>query len=89
MEKCEILDIMRGAIINVSPYAEDLVSNKREFQNLNVCFVDLGINSIDYAEIMLIVMDKLNLDFSLDIFTGTNRIIDAVNIVYDLKDTAI
>ena len=89
MDKLAILDIMRRTIVDVAPFAEDLLENSGDLKNLRVCFVDLGINSINYAEIMLIVMDKLNLDFSLEIFTRTNNISDAVDIVYGLKSRTI
>lgn len=90
MEKPEILDVIREAIMDISPYAENLATaTDRDLKNSNVCFVDLGINSINYAEIMLIVMDKLNLNFSLDMFTRTNNINDAVDILHDLKSARV
>jgi acyl carrier protein len=83
MDKHEILNIIQSAIIEVSPGAEALLAT-REDKNQDVFFVDLGINSIDYAEITYFVMEKLNVDYPLDIFTCTNRINDVVEIFYDL-----
>ncbi len=47
------------------------------------CFVDLGINSIDYAEIMAIVMERLDIDMPLEEFVNTNNILEVVNIFID------
>ena len=45
------------------------------------CFVDIGINSIDYAEILSIAMEKLGVDIPLEEFANTNNITDVVNIL--------
>ncbi|MES2674910.1 MAG: hypothetical protein V4660_11775 [Pseudomonadota bacterium] len=83
MDKHEILNIIHSAIIDVSPCAEELLATLKS-KSQNVFFVDLGINSIDYAEITYFVMEKLNVDYPLDIFTCTNRINDVVEIFYEL-----
>lgn len=83
MERHEILSIIHDAILEVSPFAaEQLVD--RDIKNQDTLFIELGINSIDYAEIASIIMDHLNLDLSLDIFTRTNHIGDVVEIFYKL-----
>jgi hypothetical protein len=84
MEKLEILDIIHSAIFEVSSYATDILMNSDSIMKQNICFIDLGINSIDYAEIADIVMRKLHIEHSLDIFTSTNSISDAADIFYDL-----
>lgn len=84
MKKYEIFNMVHNAIIEVSPESADLFPKLDESKNNDLFFVDLGINSIEYAEIANIVMDKLNIVHSLDIFTCTNRISDVVEIFYDL-----
>jgi hypothetical protein len=84
MDKREILNMIHSAILEVAPYALDLLTLKKADKNQGLCFVDLGINSINYAEIAHIVMGKLHVDYPLDVFTRTNRIDDVVEIFYDL-----
>lgn len=83
MEKQKIWEIIYNAIVEVSPCAEEFLKNTMNFGE-KICFVDLGINSIDYAEIAHIVMGKLDVNHSLDIFCCTNRISDAVDIFHKL-----
>ncbi len=83
MTKLEILNTIHGAITEVSPSAAEVLSLKGDKIN-DSFFVDLGINSINYAEIAYITMSKLNLVQPIDIFTCTNRISDIANILYDL-----
>ncbi|MES2824518.1 MAG: phosphopantetheine-binding protein [Pseudomonadota bacterium] len=84
MEKHDILNIIHCAIVEVSPCAAEYLAKKNSDRKQDIFFVDLGINSIDYAEIAHFVMGKLNIDFPLDIFTRTNRLDDVVEIFYDL-----
>lgn len=84
MEKHEICSIVHSAIVEASPGAAEFFTRKAEENSPDVFFVDLGINSIDYAEIANIVMDKLNIAHSLEIFTRTNRVNDVIEIFYDL-----
>jgi acyl carrier protein len=49
----------------------------------HVCFVDLGINSISYAEIVTIAMEKLDVNIPLDDFGKTNCIADVVDIFFN------
>jgi acyl carrier protein len=84
MDRREILNIIYGAIIEVSPYTLDFLTKVNEDRSRDFFFVDLGINSINYAEIAHIVMDKLKVSYPLDIFARTNRINDVVDIFYDL-----
>lgn len=82
MEKHEILKIIHSAIIEVSPYAADILE-KQENKDTKYFFVDLGINSIDYAQIALILMHKLDIDISIEVFASTNSISDVVKIFYE------
>jgi acyl carrier protein len=84
MDKREILNVVYDAIIEVAPYTADFLTKKSESGNHNFFLVDLGVNSINYAEIAQIVMDKLHLVCPLDVFTCTNRIDDVAEIFYDL-----
>jgi acyl carrier protein len=84
MDRREILNIIHSAIIEVSPYTVDFLTKTNEDRSRDFFFVDLGINSINYAEIAHIVMGKLNVNYPLDMFTRTNRINDVVEIFYDL-----
>lgn len=83
MDRYEILNIIRSAIIEVSPYAAGLMPMKA-VGNQDFFLVDLGINSIDYAQVVLIVMNKLDIDFPIDVFARTNSINEVVDIFYDL-----
>ena len=79
MERHEAFSVIQNAILEVSPFAaEQLGSLNIEKQDTS--FIELGINSIDYAEIASIVMGHLDIDHSLDIFTNTNRISEVVDI---------
>ncbi len=89
MDKHEILNIVHSAIVEVSPSAVELLKKRNRESSQDFFFVDLGINSIDYAEIAHFVMSKLSIDFPLDIFTCTNRISDVVEIFYDLTSIEV
>jgi acyl carrier protein len=84
MKKQEILEIINEAIIEASPEAAELFKKNVANKNKDIFFVDLGINSIEYAEIAYIVMNKLNVDHPLDIFVHTNCVNDVLDICYDL-----
>lgn len=84
MEKQEILEIVHDAIIEASPESVELFEKNIKAKNYDIFFVDLGINSIEYAEIAYIVMDKLDIHYPLEIFTHTNRVNDVIDICYDL-----
>ena len=84
MNRQQILDTIHGAITEVSPYASDLLMNASDIDRQHIYFVDLGINSIDYTEIALIVMSKLNVDLPIDVFTQTNCVNDVVDMFYEL-----
>ena len=84
MEKYEILNIVYSTIIENFPSAAEFLEQGRQDLKQDIFFVDLGINSIDYAEIAHIVMDKLNIKHSLDVFTRSNRINEVVEIFHDL-----
>jgi hypothetical protein len=89
MKKFEIFNMVHNAIIEVSPESADFFPAVDESKSSDLFFVDLGINSIEYAEIANIVMDKLNIVHSLDIFTCTNRISDVVEIFYELTSVKL
>lgn len=84
MKKQEILEMIHGAVIEISPDAAELFEKNVAAKNGEVFLVDLGINSIEYAEIAHILMDKLNIDQSLEAFAHTNRVNDVVDICIDL-----
>lgn len=90
MEKNEILNMLYEAITEISPYTSELLSTSFGSTNFgirsqdNVCLVDLGINSIDYAQICHILMNRLKVSCSLEVFTSTNNINDIVDIFYEM-----
>lgn len=84
MKKQEILEIIRDAIIEASPEAAELFEKNVAAKNRDIFFVDMGINSIEYAEIAYIVMNKLKVDCPLEIFARTNLVNDVVDICFDL-----
>lgn len=86
MERDAITSIVYGAIAEVSNYAGEILAENRNLEDQEVCLVDLGINSIDYAEIAMIVMDNLKISHSLDIFTRTNKLREVVDIFYELQE---
>lgn len=83
MKRQDILNIVYDAIIEVSPHTAKALG-KRDDDNQDIFLVDLGINSIDYAEIVYIIMNNLQLTQRNDIFTCTNRIADVIDILYKL-----
>lgn len=87
MEKSEIIRVIYSAIVEVSPYAAESLS-KIKGGDENIFLVDLGINSIDYAQIANMVMNDLNIDRSLDVFARTNSIPEIVDIFFELMPAA-
>jgi acyl carrier protein len=87
MNQHEIFQIICSAIIEVSSVASDLLGNIDDSKKEDLYFIDLGINSIDYAEIAHIVMGKLNLQYPLDIFAQTNNIKEASKIFHKLASS--
>lgn len=85
MKRFEILNIIYDVISEVSPSAATMLPMGAD-KMPDIFFVDLGINSIDYAEIAHTVMDRLNVVQPIDIFTCTNRISDVVDILYNLAN---
>lgn len=83
MERHDIFNIIQNAILEVSPFAAEQLAS-RDIERQDTLFIELGINSIDYAEIASIIMGHLNIDHSLDIFTKTNHINDVVDIFHKL-----
>jgi acyl carrier protein len=79
MERHEAFSVIQNAILEVSPFAAEQLGG-RDIEKQDASFIELGINSIDYAEIASIVMGHLDIDQSLDIFTSTNRISEVVDI---------
>jgi acyl carrier protein len=84
MEKYEILNVIYSAIAEASPNTAELLVEKASDKTQDFFLVDLGLNSINYAEIASIVMGHFDITHTLDIFTHTNRISDLVEIFYDL-----
>ena len=85
MEKQHILQIFQDAIAEISPYAVEILTQVERGKNPDPLLIELGINSIDYAQIANIVMDKLSIDAALDIFTCTNRVSEVVEIFHRLS----
>lgn len=84
MTKYETLSVLHSAIAEVSPDAARTLASLAPEITSKMYLIDLGINSIDYAEVAYIVMDNLNISGSVDIFSNTNRIGDLVDILYTL-----
>lgn len=84
MTKYETLTVLRSAIAEVSPEAARTLSNLTPEDISKMYLIDLGVNSIDYAEVAYIVMEKLDISQSIDVFSNTNRIGDLVEILYEL-----
>lgn len=85
MTKYETLTVLRSAIAEVSPDAARTLASLAPEVISKMYLIDLGVNSIDYAEVAYIVMDKLGISQSIDIFSNTNRIGDLVEILYGLR----
>lgn len=88
MDKVEIISVVYGAIIEVSPFARDLLAKRSAKSISDLQFVDLGINSIDYAEIAQIVMARLNIALPIEVLARTNSINDVVDLVSDEVKTS-
>lgn len=84
VDKGEILESLYAAISEVSPFAVDLLAKTGQKVDRKTLLVDLGINSIDYAQVAHMVMEQLNINCSLDIFTKTNSISGIVDVLYQL-----
>ncbi|WNO11146.1 phosphopantetheine-binding protein [Teredinibacter sp. KSP-S5-2] len=85
MDKSDIYSLVESAIKEVSPYAAEFLKNKEKDVVKDTYLIDLGINSIDYAEVVSMVMGNLEIQHSLDIFTRTNRINDVIHILHNLS----
>ena len=83
MDAREIFNIVQEAIVEVSPLAKEILST-RSIEGKDALFMELGINSIDYAEIAYIVMSRLGVELPLDIFMRTNNINEVVGIFSNL-----
>ena len=83
MTKGEILNHLLFAAREVSPAIEDILTDSNsDAIRADTCFVDLGINSIDYIEIVTIIMEKLNIAIPINRFACTNNIQEIVDIVW-------
>ncbi|MEE8060031.1 MAG: phosphopantetheine-binding protein [Pseudomonadales bacterium] len=80
MTKQDLLEILLSAVKEVSSVNEAFLSTLNP--DTDIYFVDLGVNSIDYAEIVTIIMEQLNVDLPLDDFAKTNSIRDVVDLLF-------
>lgn len=81
MNRQDILNEILTAIQEVSPIGNDLLTERQ--LEPDACFVDYGVNSIDYAYVTTLVMEKLDIHRPLDDFTHTNRIFGVVDMLAD------
>ncbi|PCK08195.1 MAG: hypothetical protein COA42_10325 [Alteromonadaceae bacterium] len=79
MNRQDILNEILVAIQEVSPIGSDLLIENHP--KPDTCFVDYGVNSIDYAYVTTLVMEKLGIDRPLDDFIHTNRIFGVVDML--------
>lgn len=87
MDKHQIADVLYDAIIEISPFAADLLASPDQLFDRDKFFVNLGINSIDYAQIANLVIKKLNIDCTLDVFTRTNNVKAVVDLLHQFTLT--
>ncbi len=83
MTEEDVFSHILTAAREVTPIIDELVPAEY-CTNLNkgICFVDLGINSIDYVEIVTKIMENLNVDIPMCRFVNTNNIQEAVEIFH-------
>lgn len=85
MEKNSLYDIVYSAIVEVSPYAAERYTKDAIRKNKALFFVDMGINSIEYTEIVNIVMSRLDLDIPLYHFVKNNNVCQVVDFLYEKR----
>lgn len=77
----EIIALLHSTISQVSPYSTDVIGqSSKDFQERFL--VDLGVNSIDYAEIATLMMDNLHVDLPLNTFYKVNKVRDIAEILH-------
>ncbi|TVZ38750.1 phosphopantetheine binding protein [Alteromonadaceae bacterium 2753L.S.0a.02] len=86
MEKVKIRKMLIEAIVEVSPFSAAILQDADEKLTKETYLVDLGINSIDYAHIATILLEKLDISLPLDVFTKTNNVSDVVELFYSLSE---
>ncbi len=84
MTKSEILAIVMRSASQVSPLCAELMAAKLDLNN-DICLVDLGVNSIDYAEIALDIMAELDIDVPLRTLANKNKISEVVDLIFAYK----
>ena len=81
--KDDVFEQLIQEIKNVSYFAEESV-NCEDIEAIrnNKCLVDIGINSIDYVDIVDRLLSAYDLIIPIDRFVNVNKIQDVVDIVY-------
>ena len=71
-----IISLIKQTYAGFMDYPADAVIDPKTF------FVDLGINSIDHAEIMTLAMEKFGVDIPVEKFACTNCLVDAARLFF-------
>ena len=88
MTRNEVFDCILAATREVDPVVVDFIKSQQPKPiESETCFVDLGINSIDFIEIVTEVMERLDVDIPVDKFCNVFRIRELVDLFYqELSD---
>ncbi|MEJ2416756.1 MAG: phosphopantetheine-binding protein [Exilibacterium sp.] len=98
MKRDQIIDCILAVAREIAPIMDDFVpdrcfTDKSSAQpgrvGLDTCFVDLGINSIDFIAIVVEVMEKLHLDLPVEKFCNIFRLREMVELFYEESSTSV
>lgn len=80
----EIIELLHTTILQVSPYSLSAIDQSgKSFKEC--CLVELGVNSIDYAEIVTSVMEKLKIELTLNNFCRVNKVDDIAELLFSTQ----
>jgi len=76
MEQCEILEILKQQVVEIIPsLPAELIISENSLK-------DLGANSLDRAEVIMLTLRALNLKIPLGTFGGTKNIGELVSRIH-------
>lgn len=81
MNKESIVELLFETICEVSDYAKNELDSLQLDQTAKLHFIDLGVNSIDYAEVATIINAKVGIEIPLDIYAKTNSIGEVADLI--------
>ncbi|WP_075185110.1 phosphopantetheine-binding protein [Teredinibacter haidensis] len=83
----EIIELLHATILRMSPYSLETIDQAGKVFKESY-LVDLGINSIDYAEIVTTMMENLKIGVPLNNFCSVNRVDDIAELIFVIQKKA-